>query len=386
MKDSGRIGRLWLAAACLARALVKGKANHIPTQVSKIIVVPTGKLGDVVCVTPVLRAVRTYLPEARLIVAGTSKLHRPLLADSGLADEYLDLEEPRAIARVRESGAKAALITGPSFVSTALLFLAGVPLVVAPVVRGGFSPAETCLYRIIRRLVCTFPYEIDQYAPQERLKVLEPLGISTNDTKKQLGFSQAASKKIEQLFIDHGIDRNKNLVVGISLSAGNKIKEWPVERFAEVIDHLAHKYQAKVLIIGDKTDVVKAEALYGYLKEETEVLDTTGKFNLDELKTLISKLKLFISVDTGPIYIAEAFSIPTVNIVGPVDERVQPPRGRIHRNVLPPGRTRAELSILNARIYNREEARRQVLSISASLVTEVIDQLLADIFPQQNGV
>ena len=34
---------------------------------------------------------------------------------------------------------------------------------------------------------------------------------------------------------------------------------------------------------------------------------------------------LFISVDTGPIYIAEAFNVPTVDIVGPVDENVQPP-------------------------------------------------------------
>ncbi len=374
-----RIKRMLLLVRCSVRMVFYGVANKIPQSPSRIIVVPTGKLGDVVCNTPVLRAIRTHLPETQIIVAGTITLHKPLLADSGLVDEYLDLEEKGVIRRIRNCWADVALVTGPSYESTALLYLSGIPLVVAARVEGGISSAETRPYKILKRLIKTFPYRIGEYAPRERLKVLEPISIFSADTKKQLGFSDLADKKVKQFFIDNSINLEKDFVVGISPSAGNKIKEWPVERFAKVIDHLYDKYQAKIVIIGDKNDLDKVKEVIKNLNKKTIVINSAGIFNLDELKALISRCNLFISVDTGPIYIAEAFDTPTVNIVGPVNERVQPPFGLTHLNVLPPDRKKPELSILNARSYNREEALRQVFSTTVEMVTREIDKLICDI-------
>lgn len=364
-------------ARCIVKAFISGPANHTPVHISKIIVVPTGKLGDVVCCTPVLNAIRTYLPHARIIVAGNSELHRPLLSDSGLVDEYLDLKEKGIVERIREYCIEAALVTGPSFEPTALLYLAGVSLVIAPAVMGGFSPSETKPYKILQRFIKTFPYRIDEYAPRERLRALKPLGIISTDTQKHLGFSANADKKVGQFLIDNSIDKKKDFMVGISPTTGNKIKEWPEERFAEVADYLSEKYKAKIFIVGGPGDKDQVERTMSHLRHGTETLEITD-FNIDELKALIAKLHLFIAADTGSIYIAEAFNVPTVDIVGPVDERVQPPRGLIHRNVVPPERVKAELFILNARSYNREEALRQVLSITVPAVLKEVDFLIRD--------
>ncbi len=382
MNFPDRINRIILIVHCVVRAVFYGVANKVPLSFSKIIVVPSGKLGDVVCTTPVLRAIRTQLPKARIIVAGTSKLYRPLLSDSGLVDEYLDLEKNGAVARVKACHAEAALVTGPSFKSVALLYLAGIPLVIAPKVTGGFSPSETRPYKILERLVKTFPYKMREYAPRERLRGLEPLGIISSDTKKHLGFSEAASKKVKKFFIDNDIDVEKDFVVGISPSAGNKIKEWPEERFAEVVDYLTAKYQAKIIIIGGPGDKEKVEKTKSHLKSTERVLEITD-WNIDELKSLVSKIHLFISVDTGPIYIAEAFGIPTIDITGPIDEREQPPQGLIHRSVVPPHRLRPELFVLNARHYNMKEAMRQTESVTVSLVEREIDLLIKDLRGQR---
>lgn len=378
MNFFSRIKRIILIARCLWRGVFWGRASQRPKSVSRIIVVPTGKLGDIVCNTPVLKAIRTYLPKAHLIVAGATKLHRPILSDSGLVDEYLDLEKKGMIDRAKNYQADVAIVTGPSYEPAALLYLAGVPLVIAARVEGGVSPAVTRPYKILQRLIKTFPYRFGEYAPRERLRALEPLGIFSDDTRKHLGFSQIADQKVEQFFFANNLNSENDLIVGISPTAGNKIKEWPTERFAKVADYLYEKYNAKVLIVGSKNDSAKAQEMISHLNKNTKLIDATGAFNLDELKAFISKLQLFISVDTGPIYIAEAFGVPTVNIVGPVDERVQPPRGLIHRNVVPPNRQRAELSILNARSYNQEEARRQVFSITVPAVIEEIDRLISD--------
>lgn len=371
-----RIYRLSLLARCLVASLFFGKATRAQSGLSAVIVVLTGKLGDIVCCTPVLRALRAHAPHARIIVAG-AKVLPALLKDSGLADDYLDLEERGVLARIREHNADAAIVLGPSFTSAALLYLSGIPLVVAPKVEGGYSPSETRLYKMLKKLITTFPYRMGEYAPRERLKALEPLGIFSDDTKKHLGFSETADTTAKQFFADNGIDLKRDFIVGISPSAGNKVKEWPEERFAEVADYLAEKYSAKVIITGSATDKEKIERVIGLLKPETKAVEASS-FTIDELKAFISKLKLFISVDTGPIYIAEAFGISTIDITGPIDEREQPPRGLLHRNVVPPHRSHPELFVLNAKEHNRGEALRQVNSITVSAVLHEIDLLIAD--------
>ena len=90
---STRITRMLLLTYSIIRALFYGKANKAPKNISNIIVVPAGKLGDVVCTTPVFSAIRTHLPNARIIVLGDASLHKQLLADSNLADDYINIED-----------------------------------------------------------------------------------------------------------------------------------------------------------------------------------------------------------------------------------------------------------------------------------------------------
>ncbi|MBI5138658.1 MAG: glycosyltransferase family 9 protein [Candidatus Vogelbacteria bacterium] len=376
-RKNSKLNRILLIIHCLLRAIFFGPAKYKPQEVRRIIVVPSGKLGDVVCTTPVLHAIRTSLPKTTIIVAGQSGLHRSLLADSGLVDEYLDLDNEDAIENIKKSKVDAAIITGPSFMPAAQVYIAGVPLIIAARVEGGISPSETKPYKILQRFIKTFPYRMGEYAPRERLKSLEPLGIFFNDTKKHLAFSETAHNKVKQFFIDHEVDINKDFVVGISPSAGNKIKEWPEDRFAKIADHLFEKYGAKIFITGGKGDVEKANEVIRCLDKKTFIIDTSGKFSLDELKAFMAKLKLFISVDSGPIYIAEAFNVPTIDIVGPMDEHEQPPIGPRHRVVVSIEREAPEMHILNAGGCDPDEVVRQVKAISVDMVKLQIGDLIS---------
>lgn len=368
-----------LLIKCLWRGLFHGAAIHAPTSITDILVVPTGKLGDAVCNTPVFKALRTHFPRSKIIAAGDVKLLEPLLADSGLVDGYIDLGQSDVIERLKQRSFQAAIITGPSYIAMALCYLAGVPLVVAPRVIGGWSPAVTRPYKVLQKLVATFPYRFGAYAPGERLKALEPLGIKTSDTKKCLGFSVTAATAATQFFSQHGINPEKDMVVGIAPGAGNKIKAWPVERFAAVAEYLVKNYRAKIILIGSPADSELAVTMMGKLAPGIETTNAIGQFNLDILKAVISQLRLFISVDTGPVYIAEAFKIPTVDITGPIDEREQPPIGQFHKVVPPQSRRRPELFVLNAKVYNHVEALRQINSITVTQVTTVIDSLISEV-------
>ena len=100
------------------------------------------------------------------------------------------------------------------------------------------------------------------------------------------------------------------------------------------------------------------------------------ELSIDELKAFITQARLFISVDTGPIYIAEAFGVATIDITGPIDENEQPPISSQNLVVIPRNRQKPELFVMNAKKYNKEEALRQVQSITVGDVTSAIDSLL----------
>ncbi|MFZ2484908.1 MAG: glycosyltransferase family 9 protein [Minisyncoccia bacterium] len=363
-----RLKRIHILLKLLYRSILHGRAVKVPSQINRIIVAPTGKLGDVVCNTPVFQALRQNLPNVYIIAAGNPQFLKSILDHSGLVDEYLDIENSDIRADV-------GIVTGPSYEYAAELYLSGIPLVVAPTVIGGRSPAETRPYKILKKFVKTFHYRMGEYAPRERLKSLEALGISSDDTRKILGFSKVALEKISNFFIEHDVDIGKDLVAGISPSAGNKIKEWPEERFAQVADYLIQNYKAKVILIGGPKDKEKIKKVLSHSNLQNQIIEASD-FNLDELKALISKLSIFISVDSGPIYIAEAFEVPTIDITGPIDEKEQPPIGLKHRVVVPPERKKPELYVLNAKHYDKKEALRQVLSIEVPSVLREINNLL----------
>ena len=375
-----KVKTLFLLVLCLARFVIFGKAKAKKREIKKVLIFQGAKLGDMVCTTPMFRAIKKKYPTSTVIVVGNA-VNEKLLDHNPDVDRYIIYDEKSIFTtfkKVKKEEVDAGCVTGPSFLTLAILYLAGIPLVVAPVVKNGWSPWETKSYKILSRFVYTEPHHMGKYAPREYLRLLEPMDIFTDDTKKHLNYSEEAGKKAE-VFLQHNSILKEDLVVGLLPSAGNRIKEWPTERFARVADHLIEKYKAKVVCIGGPNDSEKVQSVLKNVKHSDVVINTQGQFNIDEIKALVSRLSLFISVDTGPIYIAEAFNIPTVDITGPIDEREQPPQGPLHRNVIPPKREKPELSVLNARMYNKAEALRQLKSITVSAVITETDELIRDI-------
>ncbi len=344
-------------------------------QPKSVVIVQFGKLGDMVCTTPMFRAIKKASPHTRVIVVGDG-VGEQLLAGNPDVDRYIvcGVDIAPALEVLRREAPEVGITAGPSIRAFALLYLAGARLVVAPRVEG-IGSSESRSYKLIRLLGVLAPHRIGRYAPREYLNLLEPIGIRADDTAKHLAYAPAAAARVETL-LNEQVPKGAFLV-GMASSAGNKLKDWPAERLAAVADHLSARYSATVLILGGPGDKPESEAVRKYLAPATAYHDLTGALSIEELKAVVARLKLFISVDTGPIYIAEAFGIPTIDIVGPMDEREQPPRGPRHLVVVPPGRTKPELYIMSPGHYNKAEARRQAESITVEQVVSAVDTLVS---------
>lgn len=370
---------IWVLILCLAKFVGRGKADKPVGHPKKIIIMQMAKLGDMVCTTPMFRAVKKSYPNAKLLVIG-NKTNKELLAGNKDVGEYLIYENNfwDLVRRIKAEKIDFACTTHPNFLGIAMFFLANVPLVSSPTIEGGYSPYETRSYKILRNFVVSKPHRMGSYAPGEYLRLLESVGIFTDETKKHLLFSKEAESRVNDFFYANKI-AIVDFIIAISPSAGNKIKLWPAERFAELADYIYEKYGAKIIIIGGKNDKEETEEMLKKTKRSTEIINSVGLFNIDELKALISKVNLFISVDTGPVYIAESFDVPTIDIVGPMDENEQPPTGKRHRVVKLKNRKGPVIHIMNTGIFDEKEARRQTEQITVEMVIRELDDLMKEI-------
>jgi len=371
-----KIKYLLIFFICVARFMIFGKANKKIKSPKKIAIMQTAKLGDMVCTTPMFRAVKEKYPEVKVFAIG-NEINREILERNPDVDGYLVYKNNfwELLKNIKKEKIDFACDINPSFLGLATLYLAGVPLIASPVIKNGFSPVETMLYKMLRKFVVAVPHHMGSYAPREYLRLLEPVGIFSDNTKKYLYFTKQADEAIKKFFISNEVDISKDFVVGISPSVGNKIKEWETEKFAQLADYIYSHYNAKIVIMGGKDDVAKSKEMIKTLNRDTKFTDTTGLFNLDNLKALISKLSLLISVDTGPVYIAEAFGVPTIDIIGPMDEREQPPVGEKNKVVMMENRKQSVLHIMNAIEYDYKEARRQIEEITVNMVVNKLDEL-----------
>jgi len=375
-----KIKYLLIFFICVARFIIFGKANKKIKSPKKIAIMQTAKLGDMVCTTPMFRAVKEKYPEVKVFAIG-NEINREILEHNPDVDGYLVYKNNfwELLKNIKKEKIDFACDTNPSFLGLATLYLAGVPLIASPVIKNGFSPVETRLYKMLRKFVVAVSHHMGNYAPGEYLRLLEPVGIFSDNTKKYLYFTKQADEAIKKFFISNEIDISKDFVVGISPSVGNKIRKWGGKNFAEVADYIYNKYKVKIIIIGAKSDKDEVEEMVNNIDKNTKIINTYNLFCVDELKAVISKLNLFISVESGPVFIAEVFNVPIVNLVGPVDDNNQSPKGKKFL-IVKINRSAPAIHVMNAIVYDYKEARRQIEEITVEMVVEKIDEIMSLIY------
>jgi ADP-heptose:LPS heptosyltransferase len=156
------------------------------------------------------------------------------------------------------------------------------------------------------------------------------MGINTPELKKEVYTTEQTEHKANTwrstLSKDHKI-------IGISISAGNKIKELGDDKFEILITKILEDHNKEVVIIGSKADKSRIDNLL--IKINNPRCTEATNFNLEELPSLMKRFDLYIAVDTGPIYIAHSLGVPLIDIIGPVDPNEQPPADKRSIQVLP---------------------------------------------------
>lgn len=133
-------------------------------------------------------------------------------------------------------------------------------------------------------------------------------GVATNHPVK-LNVPEAARRRaIEMLGHNAAGD---GLLVGVVPGASTPEKTLPVETFALGLKMLQQELPVLPVILGAATDVGVADRLAKLLPE---ALNLCGKTDIATLAGVISRCRLLLTNDTGPMHIAAAVGTPVVDV------------------------------------------------------------------------
>ena len=126
-----------------------------------------------------------------------------------------------------------------------------------------------------------------------------------------------------KISIKHDVNVPKDKYVVFFIGAGNRERKWPIPYFVETGKYLQSKYNFIPILCGGKADETDANQFCELYDGES--INLTGKTSLIYLLDILSKAKLLICVDTGPLHMAIAVNCPVVGLFsGKFFERFAP--------------------------------------------------------------
>ncbi len=270
----------------------------------RIVVLQPNMLGDVIVTTPLLRQLRTALPQAKvtLVLGPTNRTVRPLLGN--LIDDVLDYEKkPLALLRLawraRRTGYDwlIGLPEEPLRATRALVKLIGARQSV------GFAHGDARLFdHALPLLSADSVHVVDRY-----LSTLAPLGITpTQDRHIELVLPPDSLEFAQKHWPQTGRHR-----VLVNMSGTGPTKQWGADRYALWIKGVRNAHPAlDFAITGHQRD----QALMSQVASETNaaLLPLTPRFA--DFAAYIHDADYLFTPETSALHLAAAWQRPCLGL------------------------------------------------------------------------
>ena len=306
----------FLPVCALFRVKAMPADQPASTSFSRILVIATRQIGDVLLTTPLIHAARTRWPNARIDVLG---LPGTLGLLRGNADVAELVEAPSGggwaaqlvFAKRLWRCYDLALVTQHSDRAHLYGWLA------APL-RAGLLPKRTSTSWWKRRLL-THAVTIagdrgHVHTADEKLALIAPWRSEVDARVPVAVVPPAATAlppDIDQLLA-------KRFVV-VQVPSMWRYKQWPVAHFSVLVEALlADGVQVVLTGSGSAGDREKVSALLP-LAAPPRLIDAAGRLDLNQLTSLLARATLYIGPDTSVTHLAAAVRVPMVTVFGPTN-------------------------------------------------------------------
>jgi heptosyltransferase-2 len=274
--------------------------------VSCLLLVRFSSIGDVLLTTPLVRALRTHHPDARLVFV-TKQAMAPLVSANPHLSQVVALgpgESVRALARRLAALAPTrGLDLHGSLRSRALRLL-------VPCAWRGYAKR-----RLVRSLLVST--KIDLYGrsvpvAERYFAAARDLSVRPDGGPPEFFLEAAAHARVDRWIAEHHLAGCPLAV--LAPGAAHFTKRWPSERWAALAQRLRTDGFA-LAVVGGVDDRTAAEPLAPH------AAIATGDFSLQETGALLARARILVSGDTGVMHMATGVGTPVVALFGPTVEQ-----------------------------------------------------------------
>ncbi|EEG10245.1 glycosyltransferase family 9 protein [Pseudogulbenkiania ferrooxidans] len=278
-------------------------ALYLPER-PRLLVIIVARFGDTLLVTPTLAALKQRWPDAELtVLAHPGRME--VLEHLPFIDRLAPITKQRAFWRGRcpfrprydaaiVYGGDAALYRYARRVSRQVV---------------AFAAEEAALTRCIDHAV-TRPQE-PMHAVDERALLLQPFGIVPASRHLSYQVSSREAAWAEQWMRQQGFAGRRLIGFQLQSFPAKAYRDWPVERFETLAKLLFERYpDVQLLLLGGPEGRAAAQALADKLGPRATCV--AGTLTMRQNAALLSRLTLYVGVDTGPTHLAGALDVPMV--------------------------------------------------------------------------
>jgi len=312
--------------------LLGAYSHHTKTvfNSSRILLIQISAIGDVILLTPALRAIRRQFPNARFTMV-TSAINQQLLKHCPYLDEMLtfNLKECakspvkffRFIQSLRERRFDLAIDFEHWPRLTALLTYAS-----GAKRRIGFRANEQYRHYVFTDVVehVRGKHELLSY-----MEIAKVLGCETEDTQLEIWVGEEDNRWAEGFLQTHGIkDVGKLVCIHPDAGRTEPRRRWTIEGYAKVADALTKRHGVQIILTGAPSEVTLSKEIAQNM--QSKAIIAAGKTDINQLAALFSRCVFVLCGNCGPMHLAAAVKTPVVALHGPTNPAQWGPWGKEH--------------------------------------------------------
>jgi heptosyltransferase II len=305
-------------------SLKKGKAFNI------LIRVPNW-LGDSMMSTAAVSAVKKMFPKSKITILAKT-VFRDFWESFPGVDQVIVLEAGlggfwRNVSKLKAGSFDVAVILPTSFSAAFLPFVAEIPKRIG----WGGEGRDLFLTRVV-------PHS----NPRQKHLVLEYLNLVRQGLDGSLGgmkrvkleceITPEAERGLRTVWADTGVPEKRGYIALAPGATYGAAKRWPLPYWQELISQLLKERSESFLILGGlEEEAYLKPLLEGRTSAEASRLHLlAGRTTPSILAAMLSRCKLLVTNDTGPMHVAAAVGTPTVALFGSTSPTWTRPFGTGH--------------------------------------------------------
>ena len=290
-------------------------------RLDRIAIVMMSAIGDAVHVLPIVNAIKRHSPGSR-ITWFLAPRPATLVRGHPAVDEIIEFSARGGLAAWRQMRRALQSRQFDLLLDFQVAIKAGLltSLIDAPV-KVGFDR------RRARDLNWIFtnhkiPPHANQHVQDQYFEFLDYVGVPHDRIEWGLGPWPSEKNLLERV-----LPSAPKRFASIAVATSKPDKDWPAERWAEVIDVLHEKHGLGCVLVGGRSPVEQA-AEETIMSRARHAPRSTLGCSLREMVSVLSASALVLSPDTAPMHIANALGRPVIALFGATDPKRTGPYGK----------------------------------------------------------